>query len=294
MMGVFRALIFLYGEIGIRNVVRFLSIAFILFVGYHFWTKETFVESESRKAAEIYNKNVDKLLKQTNNVKEKQGTFYVYTNDPDPLKISLAPDIRHASGRQDLLQYISTYREADEIASFLAYENAGYFVQLHNRESAFSQFLVPAHGRDIRQASPKKFALFVDFEYTAEELVAIKKIYDKHVQQTSIGFNQEKEELFSEDWFGKYESDGIILEAEELNSGEVQGLRSLYQPRINLKNPTYKFYFSCYNFDASKEEFKAAINRFNELYLKGDTSFINNCVIRELSFQSNECIDCFN
>lgn len=275
-----KVLLFLLHKIGLKNTFRFLSIILILFVGYKFFTRETFLESQSRKAVEAYNAGVNELLKQQHKVKEAQGTFYVYTNDPGKLHISLAPDIYHASGQQDILPYSATAREAKEIEDFLKDENAGYLVRLHTAASTFPQFSVPAHAHP--QPFMNKFALFVDFEYTEEELITIRKAYDMHVQQQRKSLKQENIEPFSEEWFKQYEADGIILQEEELNSGQVKGLRSLYQPRINRQNPSYKFYFSSYNCNVSKAEFKEAIRKFNQLYLQGDSAYISRCAIREL------------
>lgn len=117
-----------------------------------------------------------------------------------------------------------------------------------------------------------KFKIIVDYYLTKKEL----ELKEQHIKELKrMKRIRIAESLEQDTTIHKIIS--FMTTKSILKQQKRANLASLIQGKIDLSNPSLKFYFSSYNKNLTKRELKFYINDFNKMYFKnynGETFFI--------------------
>lgn len=249
--------------------------------------KELIFYGGSKKEAETstkqYNALIEEIKDETNKIKTAKKTILVFTNDTSAKKAIIFPNLNYNvfdRGPFDFAVIPHKKRCIEELTNFLENKkNDGFCIKLSVPDHQFNLKTINDTTREY------SYIVLARYYYSEKAKKHLKtRIEQKPSNHFSFLTTPKAEQLrkLEDEQFAK-----IIFSEKELQNNKIENkLASLLGPGIDLRNKSYKFYFSCQNDIISKQLLKDKTEKFKSMFLKNQNT--SDCFIEEIVLQTKE------
>ena len=224
------------------------------------------IRNARESAVKEYNEGLDVLLPALDSVRSVFGSYYVYTNDTSKLTAYMYPNLQFYENPNEI-DFVALQGKANTVKQFLKKSDTlGYNIWLETISQKFRMGNISEVNDEFR------YKLAVRYYYSDKEKEYLKENEEKYTKLTLGQKNIDDEQ-----------AEIVVFSQMELNVGELEtSLKRVIAPRIDLKNPSYKFYFSSYSDNLSISEFEEQVALFAKMFLSKQN--LSNCRIRTVDW----------
>lgn len=261
-----------YASITLIIALIVFAVLFDLFGGSiiaYFKAKNDPLRKAQKRASKNYVTYNNMVFDKQEAIRKANPYLYVYTNDTASLSFGIYPNIDHyrnpyAPG------FVNTQNKASELESFVNNEHKrGYNVRLNTEQKR----LLIANYKPIDTAEIS-YKIVQTYLYTDKEKEIVKRARAR-------GSKLSRLRLRKLPHIDSLQTSIVLLSKKEFESGQYKHpMKKLFAPRINLKNPTHKFYFSVYSNNVTKQQLQDKIDIFRKNHLNSQKC--DQCQIRKV------------
>lgn len=241
---------------------------------------------------DAYNKSLVEVKKYQTAMKDRVKGVWVYTNDTSSLTIRMAANFR--LGTMDAMMLppaVELSQQADAIEAYLGdIRREGFFVSLKTGSGNYHQMqLSEEYARDEKGA---QYRLSYFRHLSEQEINAMRKANEKQSKsERAMALLDAQRRGDPHPDSVRTESRSVFVYEKELEAGslaEGEWLRSLFMPKLDLRDSGMLFYFSPYRQGLTREAFELKVKDFQKMFLTGQEKHYSRARIQFLPFEGGD------